>query len=80
MDSGMKDLLEYIAKRLVEKPDEVSVTEVERNGVLTLSLSVAPEDMGKVIGRQGRIVRELRVILKAVGQRDGKKVMVEIVE
>jgi len=76
----MKDLLEYIAKNLVDKPDEVSIDEVERDGVVTLTLRVASEDMGKVIGRQGRIVREIRTILKTVGQRYGKKVMVVIAE
>jgi len=76
----MKELLEYVAQNLVDKPDAVTVSEAERDGVVTLSLQVAPEDMGKVIGRQGRIVREIRILLKAVGQRTGQKVMVEIVE
>ena len=76
----MKELLEYIAQHLVDKPDKVSVTENMREGVVTLSLRVDTDDMGKVIGRQGRIVREIRTLLKAVGQRNGQKVMVEIVE
>ena len=76
----MKELLDYIARNLVDKPDEVSITETERDGVLTLALKVAPEDMGKVIGRQGRIVREIRTLIKALGQRAGQKVMVEILE
>jgi len=76
----MKELLDYIARNLVDSPDDVSITEVEREGVLTLSLNVASADMGKVIGRQGRIVREIRTLLKSVGQRNGQKVMVEIVD
>ena len=76
----MKELLDYVARNLVDKPDEVEIAETERDGILTLSLKVAPEDMGKVIGRQGRIVREIRILLKSVGQRTGQKVMVEIVE
>ena len=76
----MKELLDYIARHLVDKPDEVSITEIDRDGVLTLALKVAQEDMGKVIGRQGRIVRELRTLIKAVGQRTGQKVMVEILD
>jgi predicted RNA-binding protein YlqC (UPF0109 family) len=76
----MKELLDYIARYLVDKPDEVSITETERDGVLMLALKVAPEDMGKVIGRQGRIVREIRTLLKSMGQRSGQKVMVEILE
>ena len=59
----MKDLLLYIARSLVEHPDQVSVTEVERDGELTLELRVAPEDMGKVIGRQGRIAKEIRTVV-----------------
>ena len=88
----MKELLTYIVQNLVEKPDEVSVTEREANGEtvfevrvaegdeLTLQLRVAPEDMGKVIGRQGRIVKEIRILMKAVAQRKGKKVSVEIMD
>ena len=76
----MKDLLLYIARSLVEHPDQVSVTEVEEGDELTLQLRVAPEDMGKVIGRQGRIVRQIRVLMKAQAQRQGKKVSVEILD
>ena len=75
----MKDLLLYIAKNLVDNPDAVTVTEIEGE-VTTLELRVAPEDMGKVIGRQGRIAKEIRAIIKAVAQRDGRKVSVEIVD
>ena len=76
----MKDLLLYIAQNLVENPDAVSVTEIERDGELTLELRVAPEDMGKVIGRQGRIAKEIRTLMRSVAQRQGTKVSVEIVD
>ena len=78
--TSMKDLLLYIAQNLVENPDAVSVTEIERDGELTLELRVAPEDMGKVIGRQGRIAKEIRVLIRSVAQRSGKRVSVEIVD
>ena len=76
----MKDLLLYIARNLVEDPDAVTVTEIEGDQELTLELRVAPDDMGKVIGRQGRIAKEIRTIIKTVAQRDGEKVTVEIVD
>ena len=75
----MKDLLLYMAKNLVDNPDSVSVTEIPGD-VTVLELRVAPEDMGKVIGRQGRIAKEIRTIIKAVAQRTGQKVSVEIVD
>ena len=76
----MKDLLLYIARSLVEHPDRVSVTEIERDGELTLELRVAPEDMGKVIGRQGRIAKEIRTVVRSYAQRTGVKVSVDIVD
>ena len=76
----MKDLLLYIARNLVESPDAVSVTEEERDGELVLQLRVAPDDMGKVIGRQGRIAKEIRVLMRSAAQRAGKRVSVEIVD
>ncbi len=76
----MKELLTYIVQNLVEKPDEVSVTEREANGETVFEVRVADGDMGKVIGRQGRIVREIRILMKAVAQRKGKKVSVEIMD
>ena len=75
----MKELLLYVAKSLVEHPDAVTVTEIDGE-TITLELRVAPEDMGKVIGRQGRIAREIRTVVKSVAQRPGKKVNVEIVD
>ena len=76
----MKELLTYIVQTLVEKPDEVSVTEREANGETVFEVRVADGDMGKVIGRQGRIVKEIRILMKAVAQRKGKKVSVEIMD
>ncbi len=76
----MKDLLLYIARNLVENPDAVSVTETENGDELTLELRVAPEDMGKVIGRQGRIAKEIRTLVRSCAQRTGQKVTVDIVD
>ena len=76
----MKELLTYIVQNLVEKPDEVSVTEREANCETVFEVRVADGDMGKVIGRQGRIVKEIRILMKAVAQRKGKKVSVEIMD
>ena len=75
----MKELLLYIARNLVEHPDQVTVTEVENGDELTLELRVAPEDMGKVIGRQGRIAKALRTVVKAAAQKQDKKYIVEII-
>ncbi|MBQ8639498.1 MAG: KH domain-containing protein [Lachnospiraceae bacterium] len=74
----MKGLLEVIAKSLVEHPDEVVVTEQETEKGLVLELKVAPSDMGKVIGKQGRIARAIRSVIKAAASREDKKVIVEI--
>ena len=75
----MKELLLYIARSLVDHPDQVTVTEVENGDELTLELRVAPEDMGKVIGRQGRIAKAIRTLVKAATVKDEKPVFVEIV-
>ena len=74
----MKDLVEVMAKALVEHPDEVSVTETEKNGELVISLKVAPSDMGKVIGKQGRIAKAIRSVVKAAASREDRKVIVDI--
>ena len=76
----MKELLLYMAKNLVDNPEAVSVNEITEEDGLVLELRVAPEDMGKVIGRQGRIAQEISTIIKTVAQRDGEKVTVEIVD
>ena len=75
----MKELLLYIARNLVEHPEQVTVESFEGDP-LVLELRVAPEDMGKVIGRQGRIAKEMRTIIKSVAQRKGERVSVEIVD
>ena len=80
VSAGMKELLTYIARNLVDNPDAVSVTEYPGESETVLELRVAPEDMGKVIGRQGRIAKEIRTIIKSVAQRTGQKVSVEIVD
>ncbi len=79
-EHNLKDLLLYIARNLVEKPEAVSVREVEENQELTLELRVDPEDMGKVIGRQGRIAKEIRTLVRSCVQRGGQRVNVDIVD
>lgn len=76
----MKELLTYIAQNLVDNPDEVRVTEKEADGETVFEVRVAEGDMGKIIGRQGRIVKEIRVLMRAVAQRQGKSVSVEIMD
>lgn len=76
----MKELLTYIAQSLVEHPDQVSVTEHDSADETVLELRVASDDMGKVIGRQGRIAREIRALMRSVAQRQGKRVSVDILD
>ena len=76
----MKELVEVIAKALVDNPDEVVVTEKEEGRNVTVELHVAASDMGKVIGKQGRIAKALRTVVKAAGTKADKKVVVEIVQ
>ena len=76
----MKELLLYMAKNLVDDPESVTVTEVDSDEGKVLELRVAEGDMGKVIGRQGRIAKEIRTIVKTVAQRTGDRVTVEIVD
>lgn len=76
----MKELLQYMAKNLVDNPDAVTVVEQTDEDGKVLELHVAEGDMGKVIGRQGRIAKEIRTIIKTVAQRTGEKVTVDIVE
>jgi hypothetical protein len=73
-------LVESIAKSLVDDPDSVVVTSEENKQTITISLKVAPDDMGKVIGRQGRIARALRTVVRAAATKEKKKVTVEIVQ
>ncbi|MDR1765641.1 MAG: KH domain-containing protein [Lachnospiraceae bacterium] len=74
----MKELVEVIAKALVDKPDGVTVTEEEKDGELVVELRVDPADMGKVIGKQGRVAKAIRSVVKAAAAKDEKKVSVEI--
>ena len=76
----MAELLAYLARELVDDPEAVRVETEERDGALVLVLHVAQEDLGKVIGRGGRIVRALRTIMRATAVRDGQRVLVEIAE
>lgn len=80
VSAGMKELLTYIARNLVDNPDAVSVTEYPGESETVLELRVAPEDMGKVIGRQGRIAKEIRTVIRSYAQRTGEKVSVDIVD
>ena len=74
VSAGMKELLTYIARNLVDNPDAVSVTEYPGESETVLELRVAPEDMGKVIGRQGRIAKEIRALMRSVAPRLGTMV------
>ena len=76
----MAELLAYLARQLVDKPDAVSVKEEEREGAIVLLLSVAKDDVGKVIGRKGRIARALRAIVRASGAHSHRRVLLEIVD
>jgi predicted RNA-binding protein YlqC (UPF0109 family) len=73
------ELVEYLAKGLVDKPDEVRVERVERDGAVVLELHVAADDVGKVIGRQGRTARALRTLVRASGARSNERALLEIV-
>lgn len=77
--TAMKELLEFIAKSMVTNPDAVEVKETEKENAIVLELHVAQEDMGKVIGKQGRIAKAIRTVVKAAASRESKKVVVEIV-
>lgn len=76
----MKELVEVIAKSLVDHPDEVVVTESENDKALVVELRVAQTDMGKVIGKQGRIAKAIRSVVKAAASKENKKVIVEIMQ
>ena len=76
----MKELVEVIAKSLVDNPNEVHVNEVQGEQDLILELRVAPEDMGKVIGKQGRVAKAIRTVVKAAALNEDKKVAVEIID
>ena len=76
----MADLLEYLARQLVDQPDAVSVTTEEREDAVVYRLRVAPDDVGKVIGRQGRIARALRAVVRAGGARERRRLLLEIAD
>jgi predicted RNA-binding protein YlqC (UPF0109 family) len=76
----MAELLEYLARQLVDEPDEVRVERVDEDDTIVLRLHVAQEDLGKVIGRQGRIARALRTIVRAGSAREQRRVQLEIVD
>jgi predicted RNA-binding protein YlqC (UPF0109 family) len=83
MDGGlmeMKDLIAYIAKALVDRPEEVAVTEIEGEQTSVIELKVAKEDLGKVIGKQGRTARAMRTILSAASTKINKRSVLEIIE
>ena len=76
----MKELVEYIAKALVDFPEQVDVKQVEGERSIILELRVASEDMGKVIGKQGRIAKAIRTVVNAAAIKENKRVMVEIIQ
>jgi len=77
--STMKELIEYMAKSLVNHPDAVVVREIERAGSVTYRLSVAPDDMGRIIGKQGRVVNAMRLLLRVAAVKDGRRATLEVV-
>jgi uncharacterized protein len=76
----VSEIVDYLARRLVDDPDAVRVEEVEREGALVIQLYVAQDDIGKVIGRQGRLARALRTIVRASAAQRDRRVLLEIVE
>ena len=76
----MRDLIDYIARALVDNPDAVSVSEIEGNQTSVLELKVAKEDLGKIIGRQGRNAQAIRTILMSVSAKNKKRMVLEIIE
>jgi len=76
----MKELLEVIARNLVDNPEQVTVSEVKGDRSIILELKVAPEDMGKVIGKQGRIAKAIRTVVKAAAIHEDKRIVVEILQ
>ena len=76
----MKALIEYIAKSLVENPDQVEVREIQNGDRVRLELSVAKDDMGRVIGKNGRVANSIRTILRVAAERDGKQATLDVME
>lgn len=80
MLSNLKELVEYIVKALVDEPDKVTVAEVQGEQAIVLELKVAQPDIGKVIGKQGRIIKAIRLLLGAAGTKAKKRIVLEIIE
>ena len=80
MSAQPKELVEFVAKKLVDHPEDVNVRVIENEEGQTIELRVNPEDMGKVIGKQGRIAKAIRSVVKAAASKEDKKVIVEIVQ
>ena len=78
--TGSAELVDYLARRLVEHEDQVKVEEVEEDGSLVIRLHVAPDDLGRVIGRGGRLARAMRALVRAGGAHGDRRVVLEIVE
>lgn len=76
----MKELVQFLAKSLVNNPDAVEITESENDGAAVIELKVAKEDLGRIIGRQGRTAKSIRTLLNAAASRDNRRVVLEIVE
>jgi predicted RNA-binding protein YlqC (UPF0109 family) len=79
-DSSLKEVVETVAKALVDHPEEVTVTQIDEDATIVLELRVAPEDLGKVIGKQGRTARAMRTLLRAAGMKLRKRFVLEILE
>ena len=79
MDRAVKEMVEYMAKSLVDEPDKVYVEEIRRSGSIVLELRVASDDMGRVIGKGGRVANAMRALLRVAALREGKRVSLEIV-
>ena len=76
----MRELVEYVVKRLVDEPDQVEVTQSELQKTIVIEVRVAPNDIGKVIGREGRMANALRTLVKAAATKQGKNVTVDIID
>ncbi|HXU09666.1 MAG TPA: KH domain-containing protein [Blastocatellia bacterium] len=79
-DSSLKEVVETVAKALVDHPEEVTVTQIDEDATIVLELRVAPQDLGKVIGKQGRTARAMRTLLRAAGMKLRKRFVLEILE
>lgn len=76
----MTELLTYLVRNIVDDPDAVTITPEDQQGYLELLIHVAPDDIGKVIGKSGRVIKALRTLMRAAGMRENRKILVEVVE